>query len=137
MHSNTIRKYVNFTPKNKIKNAKGNNSSYLGNSSRKDLEEMFPSIEIYVLLYIRYQKIFPFWIQHDLLYGVLTERGFSLYSVFVRLYILFHVLSSLKIYTCKMCVPDKDQDTVQNTDLSRALERTLIGTMTTAVILST
>ena len=36
-----------------------------------------------------------------------------------------------------MCVPDKDQDTVQNTDLSRALERTLIGTMTTAVILST
>jgi len=55
--------------------------------------------------------------QHNLLYEVLTERGFSLYSVFVRLYIVFHVLSSLKIYMCKMCVPGKDQDTVQNTNL--------------------
>ena len=101
----------------KTKNVNWNNSSYLGISARKDLEEMFPSIEMHVLLYIRYQKVFPFWVQHNLLYEVLTERGFFLYFVFVRLYIVFHVLSPLRIYMCKMCVPDKDQDTVQSTDL--------------------
>jgi hypothetical protein len=36
------------------------NSNYLGISSRKDLEEMFPSIEIHVLPYTRYQKCFHF-----------------------------------------------------------------------------
>jgi len=52
--SNTIHKYMNFEQKKKTKNVNRNDSSYFGISSRKDLEELFPSIEVYILLYMRY-----------------------------------------------------------------------------------